>query len=71
MEHEKIMRINELSKLCALRPLTDAEQEERAALRKEYIAGFRANMEQILGTVLVEEPDGELRPLEKKAEPTE
>ena len=71
MEHEKIMRINELSKLCALRPLTDAEQAERAALRKEYIAGFRANMEQILGTVLVEEPDGELRPLEKKAEPTE
>ena len=71
MEHEKIIRINELTKLCALRPLTDAEQEERSALRKEYIAGFRANMEQMLGSVLVEEPDGELRPLEKKAEPAE
>ena len=66
MEQEKIQRISELTKLCRLRPLTEAEQAERAALRQEYIDGFRANTEQMLQNVCIREADGTLRPLTKK-----
>ena len=68
MEPEKIERISELTQISKNRPLTEAEQAERAALRKEYLEGFRANMEQVLGNVLIRETDGTLHPLEKKDE---
>ena len=71
MEPEKINRISELTRISRLRALTPAEEAERAALRREYIDGFRANMEQVLQSVLVQEPDGTLRPLEKKADSAE
>ena len=66
MEPEKIQRINELKRLHDERGLTEEEQKERQALRQEYIQGFRANMEQILEGVNVQEPDGTVRPLQKK-----
>ena len=66
MEPEKIQRINELKRLKDERELTEAEEEERAALRKEYIDGFRANMQQILEGVRVQHEDGTLHPLKKK-----
>ena len=66
MEPEKIQRINELKRLKDERELTEAEEEERAALRKEYIDGFRANMQQILEGVRVQDEDGTLHPLKKK-----
>lgn len=66
MEHEKILRINELSCLSRERALTDAEKAEQAALRQEYIAGFRANMEQVLQNVSIREEDGTVHPLCKK-----
>ncbi|MCE5344212.1 MAG: DUF896 domain-containing protein [Eubacteriales bacterium] len=66
MEHEKILRINELTCLSRQRPLTDEEQAERAALRREYLDGFRANIEETLQGVSIREPDGTTRPLEKK-----
>ena len=37
MEHEKIERISELTRLSRERALTEAEQTERAALRREYL----------------------------------
>ena len=66
MEKEKTDRINELARIKKIRPLTEAELTEQQALRKEYIAGFRENMEAILQGVKIQELDGTLRPLQKK-----
>ncbi len=66
MEHEKIERINELARLAKVRELTPEEQTERAALRKEYLDGWRENMRQVLDGVMIQRPDGTLEPLQKK-----
>ena len=66
MEHEKIERINELARLVKERELTPEEQTERAALRKEYLDGFRENMRQILEGVVIQRPDGTKEPLKRK-----
>ena len=66
MEPEKIQRINELKRLSRERELTAEEITEQAALRAEYIQGFRANMRQVLDSVLIREADGTVRPLPKK-----
>ena len=66
MEHEKIERINELSRLSRERELTPEESDERAALRREYIAEFRQNAQAALDSVRVKRPDGTLEPLQKK-----
>ena len=68
MEPEKIERINELKRLSKERELSQAEQEEQAALRQEYIAGFRENMKQVLDGVQIQEPDGTVHPLQKKTD---
>ena len=44
MEKKKVDRINELGRLMRERELTEAEIAERAALREEYIAYFRAEI---------------------------
>ena len=66
MEHEKVERISELTRISRERELTPEEQAERAALRKEYLDGFRENMRQILEGVRLQRPDGTLEPLQKK-----
>lgn len=66
MEREKIERINELSRLSRERTLTEEEQAEREALRKEYLDGFRENMKAILDNVKIQRPDGTIEPLQKK-----
>ena len=48
MEKHKIDRINELARKKKSDGLTDEEAAEHAALRQEYIAGFRENMRQVL-----------------------
>ncbi len=68
MEPEKIQRINELKRLSHERALLDAELLEQAALRQEYLDGFRSNMRQVLESVRIQEADGTLRPLPKKAD---
>lgn len=45
MDEKKIMRINELTAISRKRALTDAEQAERASLRREYIDAVKANLE--------------------------
>ncbi len=66
MEHEKIERINELSRISRERELTDDEAREREALRREYLDGFRENMKAVLEGVRIQRPDGTLEPLKKK-----
>lgn len=66
MEHEKIERINELTRLSRERELTHEELVEREALRREYLDGFRQNARAVLESVRLKRPDGTLEPLKKK-----
>jgi len=65
MKPEKIERINELKRISRDRQLTVEETKEQAALRQEYIVGFRANMQQLLDNISVKDPSGTVRPLRK------
>ena len=69
MGQKKIDRINELAKLAKQRELTAQEQAERAALREEYIAAFRGNLEAQLKSITIQYPDGSKKKLEKKEKP--
>lgn len=66
MEKEKIERINELARKKKTVGLTESELAEQAALRKEYLDGYRENLKQILENVVIREEDGTEHPLEKK-----
>ena len=66
MEKWKIDRINELARKKKTVGLTEAEVQEQAVLRKEYLAGYRANMEAVLAGVVIQQPDGTRIPLRKK-----
>ena len=58
MEKEKLERINFLAKKSKEEGLNDSEREEQAALRKEYIAEFRAQFTGILDNTVIQYPDG-------------
>lgn len=58
MEKAKIARINFLAAKAKEEGLTDAEREEQAALRAEYIAEFRAGLRAQLDSTVIERPDG-------------
>ncbi len=66
MEKEKISRINELARKRKNGDITPEETAEHDALRKEYIAGFRSNLQSLLDNVVVQHPDGTRHKLEKK-----
>lgn len=68
MEQKKIDRINELSRLARERELTEEEQQERAALRAEYIADFRRATIDVLENTYIVTPDGKKHKLQKKGE---
>jgi len=58
MEKAKLDRISELTRIARQRPLTAEEQNERAALRTEYINDFKASMTGILDNSVIVRPDG-------------
>lgn len=66
MEHEKVERLNELARKKKTVGLTQAETEEQALLRKEYIDGWRENMRAVLDNTVIQMPDGTKVPLKKK-----
>jgi uncharacterized protein YnzC (UPF0291/DUF896 family) len=66
MDKLKIDRINYLARLKKERELTVEEALEQAALRREYIDEFKANVQKTLQTVCIQEKDGTLRPLQPK-----
>jgi len=66
MEQKKIDRINELARKKKAEGLTPAEAEEQAALRAEYIAGFRASLAAQLDNTVVVDPDGTRHKVTKK-----
>ena len=66
MEQHKIDRINELARKKKAEGLTPEELEEQAALRAEYIAGFRASLTAQLDNTVVVDPDGTRHKVERK-----
>lgn len=66
MEQTKLDRINELARLAKERELTEAEQTERAALRKEYIEEWRRGTIELLDNTYIVTPDGKKHKLQKK-----
>ena len=66
MEKEKIERINELARKRKTVGLTPEETAEQEALRKEYITGFRNTLQEILDSVVIQNPDGTQHRLQKK-----
>lgn len=67
MEQNKLDRINELArKSRTAEGLTEAEKEEQARLRKEYLSLFRGNMEAQLQNMVIVEPDGTKRKVTKR-----
>ena len=51
MTEEKIKRINELYHKSKSEGLTEAEKAEQQALRKEYVAAIRANIDAQMANV--------------------
>lgn len=69
MTEEKIARINALYHKSKAEGLTAEEKMEQAALRKEYIAAIRADLQGTLDNVSVLNPDGtitDLKDMKKK-----
>lgn len=67
MKQEKIDRINELARKAKTpEGLTPAEEDERAALRLEYVAAFRKNLVAQLENTVIVEPDGTEHRLPRK-----
>ncbi|MBR6965548.1 MAG: DUF896 domain-containing protein [Clostridia bacterium] len=71
MDPKKIERINELARKKKTAGLTEAEAEEQAALRREYLDGYRENLKAMLDGIIVQEKDGSRHPLKRKQEPPE
>lgn len=67
MEQHKIDRINELARKAKAEGLTPEEETERAALRAEYIAAYRASLRGQLESLVIQTPDGKQTPLKKKS----
>ncbi len=66
MNEEKIARINELARKSKAEGLTDAEKQEQALLRQEYIANVRRNLKAQLDNIDVVNEDGSVENLGEK-----
>lgn len=62
----RVARINELARKKRTVGLSDDELAEQQQLRAEYLKDFRNGMEQMLQSIVVEQPDGTRVPLDKK-----
>ena len=69
MDKKQIDRINELARKKKAEGLTPEELEEQAALRAEYIAGFRASLTAQLDNTVIVDPDGNRTKVERKTKP--
>lgn len=57
MEQSKIDRINELARKQKAEGLTEEEKTEQAALRREYIEGYKKSLMAQLDNMYIVEPD--------------
>ncbi len=68
MTKEKIDRINELARKKKSVGLTEAELEEQALLRREYIESYKQSLVAQLENTYIVEPDGSKRKVKPKDE---
>ena len=66
MDETKIARINELYHRSKAEGLTEAEKEEQASLRREYIEAVRMNLRGQLDHIDIREADGTITNLGEK-----
>ena len=66
MDEKKIARINELARKAKAEGLTDAEIEERAAMRQEYLNAVMANARSVLENTYIVDEKGNKRKLRGK-----
>lgn len=66
MNEEKIARINELARKSKAEGLTEAERQEQALLRQEFIANFRRNLKAQLDNIDLVDEDGTIENLGEK-----
>jgi uncharacterized protein YnzC (UPF0291/DUF896 family) len=66
MEQNKLNRINELYKKQKSQGLTKEEKKEQTTLREEYIKLVRGNLRGTLNNIVVEDEEGNRKPLRKK-----
>ena len=63
---ERIRRINELYHKSQSQGLSEAEKEEQARLRREYVESIRRNLRAQLDNITIERPDGTMENLGEK-----
>ena len=68
MEQKKIDRIKELARKAKEGPLTEAEMEERALLRREYIDSVVGSLKGQLDNTYIMDKNGRKTKLRKKGE---
>ena len=66
MNDSKIARINELDKKSKAEGLTEAEREEQAILRQEFVASVRKNLKSQLDNIDIQNADGSVENLGEK-----
>lgn len=66
MEKAKINRINELYRKSQAEGLTEAEKNEQALLRKEYVADIKKNLTVQLNNIDIQNDDGTVENLGEK-----
>ena len=66
MTKEKVARINELARKKKTVGLTEAELQEQAALRAEYLRDFREGLRQQLDNTYIQYEDGRKEKLTPK-----
>ena len=66
MDEKKIARINELYHKSKAEGLTEAEKEEQAILRKEFVASVRNNLKSQLDNIDIKNTDGSIENLGEK-----
>ncbi len=66
IDDKKIARINELYHRSKAEGLTEAEKQEQAKLRREYIEAVRMNLRGQLDRIDVQEADGTITNLGEK-----
>lgn len=66
MDQFKLNRINELARKAKAEGLTEAEREEQATLRREYIEAVRQNLRGQLDNIDIINRDGKIENLGEK-----